>query len=45
MDELRYQVDLLSAMNLRLTNDEKVLPVSNRSYFIVNKINIKKCIA
>ena len=24
MDELRYQVDLLSAMNQRLTNDEKM---------------------
>lgn len=40
MDDLRYQVDLLSAMNQRLANDEKMLRLicetSNNAFLYVN---------
>lgn len=40
MDELRYRVDLLSAMNQRLTNDEKmyrlICNTSNNAFLYVN---------
>ena len=40
MDELRYQVDLLSAMNQRLTNDEKmyrlICDTSSNAFLYVN---------
>ncbi len=40
MDELRYQVDLLSAMNQRLTNDEKmyrlICNTSNNAFLYMN---------
>lgn len=43
MDELRYQVDLLSAMNLRLTNDEKmyrlICNTSSNAFLYVNFID------
>jgi len=43
MDELRYQVDLLSAMNQRLTNDEKmyrlICNTSNNAFLYVNFID------
>lgn len=43
MDELRYQVDLLSAMNQRLTNDEKmyrlICDTSNNAFLYVNFID------
>lgn len=40
MDELRYRVDLLSAMNQRLTNDEKmyrlICDTSSNAFLYVN---------
>ena len=40
MDELRYRVDLLSAMNQRLTNDEKmyrlICDTSSNGFLYVN---------
>ena len=40
MDELRYQVDLLSAMNQRLKNDEKmyrlICDTSSNAFLYVN---------
>lgn len=42
MDELRYQVDLLSAMNQRLTNDEKmyrlICNTSSNAFLYVNLV-------
>ena len=50
MDELRYQVDLLSAMNQRLTNDEKmyrlICNTSSNAFLYVNLVeNTVKTIA
>ncbi|MBR5800088.1 MAG: bifunctional diguanylate cyclase/phosphodiesterase [Lachnospiraceae bacterium] len=50
MEELRYQVDLLNAMNQRLTNDERMLRMicdtSNSAFLYVNlKANYVKTLA
>jgi len=50
MEELRYQVDLLNAMNQRLTNDERMLRLicdtSNSAFLYINlKANYVKTLA
>ena len=45
MDELRYQVDLLSAMNQRLKNDEKmyrlICDTSSNAFLYVNFVFVR----